>query len=390
MISRCARGMSTAPSWSTSRPAGRWTCSPSGPRNPSASGWTPTRAWRSSAATAAAATPKAPPRARRWPSRSPTGGICGTTWPKPSSVPSPATVPACKNRHPTLNPLPAEQSRAAAGAGLAARTRARHAEVHAALARGLTITEISRTLRLDRKTVPPLRHRRDRRRADRRRPPDPARPARPAPGLPAPAMGRRHPQHRTAARGTARPRLPRQPAHPAPAHRPAAPATPPSPHHHQHRRPGRWPAGSSPRPATSTDDDRAALAQITARCEELTTTRDLVREFADMLCHRHGERLEAWASQAEASPVSELRGFAKGLRKDWAAVTAGLTALQLRRRRRPRQPHQDDQKTDVRPGETRPAPQARPARRLTRSRQLSQSHFLVAVVNPCDVQPKDS
>ena len=31
------------------------------------------------------------------------------------------------------------------------------------------------------------------------------------------------------------------------------------------------------------------------------------------------------ASQAEASPVSELRGFSKGLRKDWAAVTAGLT-----------------------------------------------------------------
>ena len=44
-----------------------------------------------------------------------------------------------------------------------------------------------------------------------------------------------------------------------------------------------------------------------------------------MLCHRHGERLEAWAAQAETSPVSELRGFAKGLRKDWAAVTAGLT-----------------------------------------------------------------
>ena len=78
-------------------------------------------------------------------------------------------------------------------------------------------------------------------------------------------------------------------------------------------------------PGKLTDTDRAALAQITARCEELDTTRSLVREFADMLCHRHGEHLEAWAAQAEASPVSELRGFAKGLRKDWAAVTAGLT-----------------------------------------------------------------
>ena len=44
-----------------------------------------------------------------------------------------------------------------------------------------------------------------------------------------------------------------------------------------------------------------------------------------MLCHRRGERLEAWVAQAETSPVSELHGFSKGLRKDWTAVTAGLT-----------------------------------------------------------------
>ena len=59
--------------------------------------------------------------------------------------------------------------------------------------------------------------------------------------------------------------------------------------------------------------------------EELTITQALVREFADMLCHQHGEHLNAWADLAEGSPVSELRGFSKGLRKDWAAVTAGLT-----------------------------------------------------------------
>ena len=50
-------------------------------------------------------------------------------------------------------PGPTPQAPAAAEEGLAARTRARHAEVHAALARGLTITQISRTLRLERKTV---------------------------------------------------------------------------------------------------------------------------------------------------------------------------------------------------------------------------------------------
>ena len=47
----------------------------------------------------------------------------------------------------------AEEAAPAPETGLAARTRARHAEIHAALARGLTITEISRTLRLDPKTV---------------------------------------------------------------------------------------------------------------------------------------------------------------------------------------------------------------------------------------------
>jgi transposase len=99
----------------------------------------------------------------------------------------------------------------------------------------------------------------------------------------------------------------------------AIPAPPPAP-------PARKVASWILTPAADlADDDRAALGQITARCAELKATRDLVRQFADMLSHRRGEQLPAWASQAETSPVSELRGFAKGLRKDWAAVTAGLT-----------------------------------------------------------------
>jgi transposase len=51
----------------------------------------------------------------------------------------------------------------------------------------------------------------------------------------------------------------------------------------------------------------------------------MVREFADMLCNRTGSKLPGWADQAEASSIRELRTFAAGLRKDWAAVTAGLT-----------------------------------------------------------------
>ncbi len=36
-------------------------------------------------------------------------------------------------------------------------------------------------------------------------------------------------------------------------------------------------------------------------------------------------RLDREPGASSTSPVSELRGFARGLRKDWAAVAAGLT-----------------------------------------------------------------
>ena len=78
-------------------------------------------------------------------------------------------------------------------------------------------------------------------------------------------------------------------------------------------------------PGNLTDDDRAALAAITGRCPELTATRALVGDFASMLLHRTGSELPVWADQAGASIVRELRRFAAGLRKDWPAVTAGLT-----------------------------------------------------------------
>jgi hypothetical protein len=219
---------------------------------------------------------------------------------------------------------PAEQITPAPEGGLAARTRARHAQIHAARARGLTITEISRTLRLERKTV--------RRYASAATADQLIGGARlTGPGLLGPHQawlrqrwdeGIRSTEKlhqelrgrgycgslRTLRRLTAQ--LRQDTAVPVP---PPAPAA---------RKAARWILTP---PGDLTGDDHAALAQITSRCGELKATRALVREFADMLCHRHGDRLEAWADQAEASPVSELRGFAKGLRKDWAAVTAGLT-----------------------------------------------------------------
>jgi transposase len=219
---------------------------------------------------------------------------------------------------------PAAQAAPASEAGLAARTRTRHTEVHAALARGLTLTEVSRTLRLDPKTV--------RRYATAETAGQLTGGARlMRPGLLGPhqdwlrqrwdegirSTERLHAElrdrgyqgsMRTLRRLTAQ--LRRDTAVPAPL------AAPPA------KKVARWILTP---PSDLTDDDRAALTQITGRCEELQQTGALVREFADMLCNRRGERLEAWASRAQDSPVSELRGFAKGLRSDWAAVTAGLT-----------------------------------------------------------------
>ena len=57
----------------------------------------------------------------------------------------------------------------------------------------------------------------------------------------------------------------------------------------------------------------------------VSARRERPHRFPAARRHRRGERLQAWADRAEASPVSELRGFANGLRKDWAAVTARLT-----------------------------------------------------------------
>jgi len=195
---------------------------------------------------------------------------------------------------------PAEETAPAPEAGLAARTRARQAEVHAALARGLTITEISRTLRLERKTV-----RRYATAATADQLIGGTRLTRP--GLLGPHQAylrqrwdegirsteRLHQElHTRGYRGSPRTlrRLTAQLRHDT-----AVPAPPPAP---AARKVASWILTP---PGKLTDDDSATLAQITARCQELNTTRALVRQFADMLCHLHGEHLENWATQAENS-----------------------------------------------------------------------------------------
>lgn len=79
------------------------------------------------------------------------------------------------------------------------------------------------------------------------------------------------------------------------------------------------------RPDKNTAEDLAKLRKINDRCPELASVIILTREFAEILVQLHGHDLDAWAERAEASPARELRAFATGLRRDWAAVKAGLT-----------------------------------------------------------------
>ena len=204
------------------------------------------------------------------------------------------------------------------------RTRARHAEVHAALASGMNLAQIGRDLGLDRRTV--RRYARAAAPADMLAAAPAVRPSGLDPHLAYLRQRWDEGCHSTnqlyeeirgrSYRGSLR-NLRRYTARLRQATARPAQLPPPAP-----REVTSWILTP---PAKLAGDDHDALKQITARCEEINVTCALVRQFADMLCGRHGQNLPAWTALAEASPVRELRGFAAGLRKDWAAVTAGLT-----------------------------------------------------------------
>jgi transposase len=80
------------------------------------------------------------------------------------------------------------------------------------------------------------------------------------------------------------------------------------------------------RPGNLAEDDAAALAAALAACPHLAELRDHIRRFAQIMQDRAGEtELGGWLAAAEASGIPQLRSFARGIRKDLAAVTAGLT-----------------------------------------------------------------
>jgi transposase len=67
------------------------------------------------------------------------------------------------------------------------------------------------------------------------------------------------------------------------------------------------------------------LAQVKSRSPILERLSTHVTAFAEMLTGRHGDRLDAWLVNADSDDLPHLQSFVQGIRRDHAAVLAGLT-----------------------------------------------------------------
>jgi len=68
------------------------------------------------------------------------------------------------------------------------------------------------------------------------------------------------------------------------------------------------------------------LERLCQRCPDLALARQLVQAFAELVCERQGGGiLQRWLDEVTKCGIQPLVWFAAGLRKDLAAVTAGVT-----------------------------------------------------------------
>ena len=66
------------------------------------------------------------------------------------------------------------------------------------------------------------------------------------------------------------------------------------------------------------------MQALQERCPEVALWQKLAHGFVELVHERQGAKLTPWLEQAEHSGVPELRGFARSLRLDGAAIRAML------------------------------------------------------------------
>jgi transposase len=78
-------------------------------------------------------------------------------------------------------------------------------------------------------------------------------------------------------------------------------------------------------PTALSEEDRAGLKNVLARCPELDAAGGHVRDFGEILARRLGATLPNWIGAVEAGQLPSVTDFALHLLRDLDAVTAGLT-----------------------------------------------------------------
>ncbi len=79
------------------------------------------------------------------------------------------------------------------------------------------------------------------------------------------------------------------------------------------------------RPEKQDAENQAQRGRLTTSHPDVTLGIALVQEFATMVRERQYERLDAWLTRTEESGLASLVSVANGIRRDYAAVKAGLT-----------------------------------------------------------------
>lgn len=79
-------------------------------------------------------------------------------------------------------------------------------------------------------------------------------------------------------------------------------------------------------PAKLDEQQRKLVEQIRAAHRDLDTAYQLSQVFVTMLAEHRAQDLDGWLIQAKQSGIRELKSFAQGIRRDYAAVRAAFTS----------------------------------------------------------------